>query len=146
VTGILTPVDPRGPHDGKNTLELHLKQGPPLLLVDALSPITSIAAQIAKWKWAKNLARMVTTVIDTALRSILGMGGAPIRMLEPEEDFSRRQKVRFTGYKSFSPLPIPYLNPSVTHRFPMESYAEPYGGGVAEMNWKSRMTEKPEIQ
>jgi len=146
VTGILTPVDPRGPHDGKNTLELHLKQGPPLLLADALSPITSIAAQIAKWKWAKNLARMVTTVIDTALRSILGMGGAPIRMLEPEEDFSRRQKVRFAGYKSVSALPIPYLNSSVTHRFPMESYAEPYGGGAVEMNWKSRMTEKPEIQ
>jgi len=146
VTGILTPVDPRGPHDGENTLELHLKQGPPLLLADALSPISGIAGQISKWKWAKNIARMVTAVIDSAVRSILGEGGAPIRMLEPEEDFSRRQKVRFTGYKSISTLPIPYLNLNSTHRFPMESFAEPYGGGVTEMNWKSRMTEKPEKQ
>jgi len=146
VTGILTPVDPRGPHDGENTLELHLKQGPPLFLADALNPISGITGQIAKWKWAKNLVRTVTAVIDSAVRSILGVEGTPIRMLEPEEDFSRRQKVRFTGYKSIPALPIPYLNLNVTHRFPMESFAEPYGGGVAEMSWKSRMTEKPEKQ
>jgi len=146
VTGMLTPVDPRGPHDGKNTLELHLKYGPPLLLSDALSPISGIPGRIAKWKWAKNIVHAVTTVIDSAVRSLLGAGGAPIRMLEPEEDFPRQQKVRYVGYKSFSPLPIPYINRNERHRFLMESFAEPYGGGIADMTWRSRLSEKPEKQ
>lgn len=146
VTGILTPIDPRSPHDGKNTLELHLKQGPPLFLSDALSPISGITGVISKWKWAKNLVRTVITVIDSAVRSILGAGVAPIRMLEPEEDFPHRQKVRFAGYKSVAALSIPYHGLDEKHRFPTESFAEPYGGGVTDMNWKSRLTEKPEKQ
>ena len=144
VTGMLTPVDPRGPHDGENTLELHLKYGPPLSLSDALSPITGIPATIAKWKWAKDIVRAVTTVIDAAIRSLLGVGGAPIRMLEPEEDFPRRQKVRYAGYKTSPPLPIPYINRNDTHGFLAESFAEPYGGGIADMTWRSRLSEKPE--
>lgn len=144
VTGILAPVDPRGPHDGKNTLELHLKPGPPLSLTDALNPISAIPGRIAKWKWAKDIVRAVTTVVDGALRSILKSAGAPIRMLEPEEDFARRQKVRFSGTRSFSPLPIPYLHRSGVPRFLTDSFAEPYGGGVAEMSWKSRLTDRPE--
>jgi hypothetical protein len=144
VTGVLTPIDPKGPHDGENTLELHLKQGPPMFLADALSPISGITGIISKWKWAKNLVRAVTAVIDSAVRSIVGAGVAPIRMLEPEEDFSRRQKVRFAGFKSVASLPIPYLGLNEKHRFPAESFAEPYGGSVAEMTWKSRLTEKPD--
>lgn len=143
VTGVLTPFNPKGPHDGDNTLELHLKHGPPLHLADALAPIAEIPGRIGKWKWAKNIARAVAGVIDSAVRSILGVGGAPIRMLEPEDDFPRRQKVRFSGYKSVAPLPIPYLGLSGNHRFITDSFAEPYGGGTAEMSWKSRLTEKP---
>lgn len=144
VTGMLTPVDPRGSHDGENTLELHLKYGPPLYLSDALSPISGIPGKIAKWKWAKGIVRAVTIVIDAAIRSLLGAGGPPIRMLEPEEDFPRRQKVRYAGYKTVAPLPIPSINRAETHGFLAESFAEPYGGGIADMTWRSRLTEKPE--
>lgn len=144
VTGALIPFNPKGPHDGDNTLELHLKPGPPIHLADAMSPITAVPGRIGKWKWASKLVRAVTSVIDPAIRSILGAGGAPIRMLEPEDDFTSRQKVRFTGFKSVSPLPIPYLNMSGKNRFPSDSFAEPYGGGTALMSWKSRITEKPE--
>lgn len=146
VTGMLAPVDPRGPHDGDNTLELHLKPGPPLFLSDALSPISGIPGRIAKWKWAKNIVRAVTTVIDAAVLSLLGAGGAPIRMLEPEEDFPRRQNVRYAGYKSFPPLPVPYIKRNESYRFLTESFAEPYGGGSADMTWRSRLIERPEKQ
>ncbi|MBI5419159.1 MAG: hypothetical protein HZA60_03625 [Deltaproteobacteria bacterium] len=142
VTGALYPCNPRGPHDGESTLELHLKPGPPLLLVDALGPITSIPARISKWKWAKKISRTIIAVIDTAIRPILGIGGKPIRMLEPEEDFPRRQNVRFAGYKTVSPLPIPYLNWPAKSRFLMEARGEPFGGGTMEMTWGSRLIEK----
>lgn len=142
-TGVLTPFNPKGPHDGENTLELHLKPGAPLTLADAMSPITNVPGQIGRWKWAKKIARTITSIIDGAVRSILsGTDGTPIRMLEPEEDFPARQNVRFAGYKRVSPLPIPYLGNQGTPRFPMTAVAEPYGGGTAEMTWKSRLTEK----
>ncbi|NJD62022.1 MAG: hypothetical protein FIA93_04795 [Deltaproteobacteria bacterium] len=144
VSGMLCPLDPRGPHDGKNTLELHLKPGPPLTLTDAMSPLTGITGKIGKWKWVKNIVRAVTAVIDAAVRSILVADTTPIRMLEPEEDFTRRQKVRFAGIKSASPLPIPSLAQQEARGFFMDSHAEPYGGGIAEMTWKSRLTDAPE--
>lgn len=143
VTGLLTPSNPRGAHDGENTLELHLRPGPPLSLADALNPISAIPGKIAKGKWAKNIVRAVTNVINTALRSILKSAGPPIRMLEPEEDFPRRQKVRFSGSRTSSPLPIPYIHRD-TQRFLMEAFAEPYGGNIAEMNWRSRLTDRLE--
>ncbi len=143
VTGALVPIDPRGPHDGERTLELHLKQGPPLSLADAMSPITRIPGQVSKWKWAKKIAKAVSSIIGAAVGSILRAEVEPIRMLEPEEDFHRRQKVRFAGVKTASTLPIPYLTRNEKHRFVMESFAEPYGGGTALMTWKSRLTEKP---
>jgi len=144
VTGILSPFNPGGPHDGENTLELHLKHGAPLNLSDALAPITDIPGRIGKWKWVKNIARAVSAVIDAAVRSILsGTDGTPIRMLEPEDDFPLRQKVRYAGFRAVSPLPIPYLGRQERSRFPTEAIAEPYGGGTAEMTWKSRLTEKP---
>jgi hypothetical protein len=144
VTGVLRPTDPRGPHDGDATLELHLKPGPPLTLADAMSPLTGITGIIGKWKWAKNIVRAVTAVIDAAVRSLLGGESAPIRMLEPEEDFNRRQKVRFTGTKFVSPLPIPFLEHKESRGYFMDSHAEPYGGGIAEMTWKSRLADAPE--
>jgi len=143
VTGALIPFNPKGPHDGDNTLELHLKPGAPIRLVDAMAPITAVPGRIGKWKLASRIIRAVTGIIDPAIRSILGAEGAPIRMLEPEDDFTSRQKVRFTGFKTVSPLPIPYLAMSDKHRFPSDSFAEPYGGGTALMSWKSRITEKP---
>jgi hypothetical protein len=144
VAGALHPLDPRGPHDGENTLELHLKPGPPLTLADAMSPVAGITGKIGHWKWAKKIVRAVTAVIDAAVRSILGAETAPIRMLEPEEDFNRRQKVRYAGIKSVSPLPIPFLAQKATRGFFMDSHAEPYGGSVAEMTWKSRLVDAPE--
>jgi hypothetical protein len=145
VIGILAPFNPRGPHDGENTLELHLKHGAPLGLADAMSPITDIPGRIGGWKWAKKIARTVISVINSAVGSILaGIDGTPILMLEPEDDFPLRQKVRYAGYRAVSPLPIPYLGRQERSRFPTEAFAEPYGGGTAEMTWKSRLTEKPE--
>jgi hypothetical protein len=111
-----------------------------------LSPISGIPGRISKWKWARKIAGKITGVIDSAVRSLLGTGETTIRMLEPEEDFPKRQKVRFAGYRSVSSLSIPFPDFPAEHRFPAESFAEPYGGGVTEMNWKSRMTEKPEQQ
>lgn len=143
VTGTLVPFDPSGPHDGERTLELHLKQGPPLSLADAISPITRVPGQISKWKWAKKIANAINSVIGTAVGKVLGAEGGPIRMLEPEEDFPLRQKVRFVGEKTAPSLPVPYLARIGNHRFVMESFAEPYGGGTALMTWKSRLTVKP---
>lgn len=144
VTGVLSPFDPRGPHDGENTLELHLKRGAPLYLADALAPITEVPGRIGKWKWAKNIAKAITGVIGAAVGSLLaGLDASPIRMLEPEDDFPRRQNVRFAGYREGSSLPIPYLEVRGKHRMFSESFAEPYGGGRADMSWKSRLTDGP---
>jgi hypothetical protein len=144
VTGVLTPFNPKGPHDGDNTLELHLKPGPPLTLADAILPITGVPLQIGKWKWAKKIARAVSGIIGTAVASVLTGNGSPIRMLEPEEDFSLRQKIKFYGYRPASSLPIPYLGAMQKSRFAFDAHAEPYGGGKTEMTWKSRLTEKPD--
>ena len=142
VTGVISPLNPKGPHDGENTLELHLKHGTPLGLADAMSPITDIPGRIGGWKWAKKIAGAVNGIIGTAVGSILAGGdGTPIRMLEPEEDFPIRQKVRFAGYRAVSPLPLPFLGRSVMPRFALEAIAEPYGGNTANMTWKSRLTE-----
>ena len=138
--GALFPFDPRGSHDGKNTLELHLSPGPPMTFADAISPITRVPGKIAKWKWARKIARMITSVIDRALRGILGPMPGSIRMLVPEEDLPRRQKVRFAGGRLPSPLPIPFF--PQPHNPPLSDFAvgEVYGGGAAEMTWKSRLS------
>lgn len=146
VTGLLDPFDPRGRHDGQNTLELHVAPGPPLYLIDALGPIAQIPARIKKWKWAAKVVRQITAVIDGAIRTIIGGDGRPIRMLVPESDFLKRQKVRFAGYTSSTPLPIPDRDWSRQRRFFFQSFAEPYGGSATEMTWTSRLTEKPEAK
>ena len=144
VAGTIHPFDPRGPHDGRNTLELHVAPGPPLHLVDALGPIARVPGRIKKWKWAGRAVGQISAVIDGAIRAIIGGDPRPIRMLVPESDFPKRQKVRFAGFRSSNPLPIPDADWSRERRFFFESFAEPYGGSATEMSWRSRLTEKPE--
>jgi len=140
VTGILYPFDPRGPHDRERTLALHLTRSPPLTLADAISPINNVKRKIRKWKWAKKIAGRVVGIIDSVLRSQLGTDPGPIYMLVPETDFPVRQKVRFTGFKAVSSLPVPFFPPASKHRFLFETSAEPYGGSATEMSWRSRFT------
>ena len=140
--GLLLPSDPRGEHDGRNTLELHVSPGPPLSFADAISPITQVPRKIAKWKLAKSIVRMVTSTIERALRGVLGNMPGSLRMLIPEEDLPRLQKVRFRGERLPSPLPVPFLPLPV--RVPLADFSvgEVYGGGATEMTWKSRLSRK----
>lgn len=144
VTGTIHPFDPRGPRDGRNTLELHVAPGPSLYLVDALGPIAEVPRRIKKWKWAGRAVGQISGVIGTALQSIVGGDPRPIRMLVPENDFPKRQKVRFAGFRSSLPLPIPDSDWSGARKFFFESFAEPYGGSATDMTWKSRLTGRPE--
>ncbi len=146
VAGAIHPFDPRGRHDARNTLELHVAPGPPLYLIDALGPIAQVPRRIKKWKWASHVVGQICGVIDGAIRTIIGGDGRPIRMLVPESDLSKRQKVRFAGLTSSTPLPIPDKDWSRDRKFLFVSYAEPYGGTSTEMTWRSRLTEKPEEQ
>ena len=141
VTGALYPFDPRGSHDHERTLELHLTQGPPLTLADALSPIHSVKKKIRKWKWAKKIAGKIIGIIDSVLRSALGSNPAPIYMLVPEDDLPYRQKVRFSGIRKASSIPVPFFPAASKNRFFFETSAEPYGGGATKMSWRSRFTE-----
>jgi hypothetical protein len=144
VLGALYPLNPKGPHDGDSTLELHLAPGRPLLLLDALGPVSSVLNRIKKWTLLGSLVRTVVSALDRAVRSIIGAGGDQIRMLEPEEDFPKRQYVRFAGAARVNPLPIPYFRWPIPDRFPFTAFAEPYGGKTAEMTWKSRLCERKE--
>lgn len=138
--GTLVPFNPRGEHDGKNTLELHVSPGAPISFADAISPITRIPRKIAKWKWAKRIVRTVTSVIDRAVHGILGDLPGSIRMLAPEEDLPRRQRIRFAGGRSPSSLPVPFLPRQKTAPLADFSVGEVYGGGTSEMTWKSRLS------
>lgn len=144
VVGTLLPLDPRGAHDRENTLELHVAKGPPIHLVDALGPIIEVPGKIGKSRWSKKITRRIIGVVDAAIRAIIGAGGEPIRMLVPESDFAKRQKIRFAGFRSSSPLPIADPAWSAAKRFYSECWAEPHGGGAASMTWRSRLTGKPE--
>ncbi len=86
--------------------------------------------------------KAVIALLDTALRGIVGTGKGPIRMLEPEKDFPDRQFVRFEGIHTVPDLPIPFLDEQGKRRVFEEATAQPYGGGSAEMTWKSRLTER----
>jgi len=48
VAGILSPLNPRGPHDGKDTLELHLAPGAPIALLDAIAPIREVLNRLKR--------------------------------------------------------------------------------------------------
>ena len=142
VAGILFPLNPAGPHDGKNTLELHLAPGPPIHLLDAIAPISDLLNRLKNARILKSAAKTVIALLDAALQGIVGTGKGPIRMLEPEKDFPDRQYVRFEGIHSVSGLPIPFLNEQGKRRVFEQATAQPYGGGTAEMTWKSRLTER----
>jgi len=142
VAGILFPLNPRGPHDGKNTLELHLAPGAPITLADAIAPITGVLNQLKRIRILKSATKAVIALLDTALRGIAGTSKGPIRMLEPEDDFPDRQFVRFEGVHTVPDLPIPFLDERGKRRVFEEATAQPYGGGMAEMTWRSRLTER----
>ncbi len=140
VIGVLFPAIPGGPHDGRNTLELHLEPGPPVTLMDAIAPITSALKRIKKVRILKGAARKVASFLEEALGAILGGGKGSLRMLVPEPDFPRRQFVRFAGSRTVPRLPIPLLGQKGNGRVFADAQAEPYGGDSAKMTWKSRLT------
>jgi hypothetical protein len=135
-------LNPGGPHDGKNTLELHLAPGAPISLTDAIAPISSVLNQLKRTRFLKSAMKAVIALLDTALRGIVGTSKGPIRMLEPEKDFPDRQFVRFEGIHTVPDLPIPFLDEQGKRRVFEEATAQPYGGGSAEMTWRSRLTER----
>jgi hypothetical protein len=142
VTGVLFPLNPHGPHDGKNTLELHLAPGAPVSLTDAIAPISGVLNRLKRIRFLKSATKAVIALLDTALRGIIGNSKGPIRMLEPEMDFPDRQFVRFDGIHMVPALPIPFLDEKGKRRVFEEATAQPYGGGSAEMTWRSRLIER----
>lgn len=142
VPGILFPPNPLGPHDGKDTLELHLAPGAPVYLTDAIAPISNVLDQLKRIRFLHSALKGVIALLDTALRGIVGTAKGPIRMLEPESDFPDRQFVRFEGIHTVPDLPIPFLDERGKRRVFEEATAQPYGGGSAEMTWRSRLTER----
>ncbi|MBP2686741.1 MAG: hypothetical protein H6Q81_1646 [Deltaproteobacteria bacterium] len=142
VAGILFPLNPRGPHDGKDTLELHLAPGAPIALLDAIAPIREVLNRLKRIRFLDGAMRSVIALLDTALRGIVGTDKGPIRMLEPEKDFTDRQVVRFEGFHTVPDLPIPFLGEQGKRRVREEAKAQPYGGGSADMTWRSRLTER----
>jgi hypothetical protein len=90
----------------------------------------------------RSAMKTVIALLDSALRGIVGTGKGPIRMLEPETDFPDRQFVRFEGIHTVPDLPIPFLGERGKRRVLEEATAHPYGGGSAEMTWRSRLTER----
>jgi hypothetical protein len=142
VPGILSPPNPSGPHDGKNTLELHLAPGAPISLMEAIAPISGVLDRLKRMRFLKSAAKAVIALLDTALRGIVGTAKGPIRMLEPEKDFADRQFVRFEGVHTVPDLPIPFLGEQGKRLVLEEATAQPYGGGTSEMTWRSRLTER----
>ncbi|MGE5285498.1 MAG: hypothetical protein ACM3OG_11075, partial [Actinomycetota bacterium] len=142
VAGILFPLNPAGPHDGKNTLELHIAPGPPISLLDALAPIRGVLNRLKRIRLLKSAMKAVIALLDSALRGIVATSKGPIRMLEPEKDFPDRQFVRFEGIHTVPDLPIPLLDEQGKRRVFDEATAQPYGGGSAEMTWRSRLAER----
>lgn len=141
VTGALFPYDPRGAHDHERTLELHVTESAPIGLTDALAPIHQAKRKIARWKWARKIAKPIFGIIDSVLHSAIGANPAPIVMLIPEEHLSFRQKVRFSGFRAASAIPLPFQPAKTKNRFFFETAAEAYGGTATSMSWRSRFTE-----
>ena len=144
VAGILFPLNPRGPHDGKNTLELHVAPGAPIPITEAIAPISGALNRLKKIRFLKSAMKAVIALLDKALRGIVGTSKGPIRMLEPESDFPDRQFVRFEGFYPVPDLPIRFLDEQGKRRVFEEATAQPYGGGSAEMTWRSRLTVRGE--
>jgi len=140
VEGILHPFDPRGPHDGPNTLELHLEYGPPIHLIDAFEPVFTLLSRLNKARRPDGTLKAIRNVLNSTINFILGGNNKPIRKLVPEKDFPKRQFVRFVGSRKIQPLPIPFWGNHGTERIFEQAQAEPYGGGAESMTWKSRLT------
>ena len=104
--------------------------------------ISGILNQLKRNRILKGAMKAVIALLDTALRGIVGTDKGPIRMLEPEKDFPDRQFVRFEGIHTVTDLPIPFLGEPWKRRVFEEATAQPYGGGSAEMTWRSRLTER----
>ena len=85
--------------------------------------------------------KRITAIIDQVFQSAIGTEPGSPTMLVPEDHLPSRQKVRFAGIREISSIPVPFFPPASRSRFPIEATAEPYGGGIAEMSWKSRFTE-----
>jgi hypothetical protein len=134
VVGMLTPGNPKGAHDGKNTLELHLKKGKPIGLSEALSPILDLLGS--------GIGDAVKAILNPILAGLLGASQEPIRLLVPEDDFDKRQFVRFSGYRDEDGLDLPFIGPAGRRRYPFSTYACPYGGGSTSMTWQSRLIDK----
>jgi hypothetical protein len=142
VTGILTPLDPRGSHDGGNTLELHLEPGPPLRLAEAVLPVSGALNRLKKIRFLKGPAKAVASLLEAALGGLDRSGKGPLRMLVPEKDFQERQYIRYVGRQPVPALPIPILAEKSNQHVDSVAQAEPYGGGSVEMTWKSRLMER----
>jgi len=142
VTGLPTPMNPRGPHDGRNTLELHLEPGPPLHLSEAILPVSGALNRVKKIRFLKGPAKAVVSLLNAALGGLDRSGKGPVRMLVPEKDFRERQRILYAGSQTVPDLPIPFLPESAGQHVSTEAQAEPYGGGSVEMTWKSRLTER----
>lgn len=142
VPGVLFPLNPRGPHDGNNTLELHLAPGAPIYLMDAIAPISGVLNRLRRIRFLKGAMKAVISLLDASIRGIVGAGKGPIRMLEPEPDLPDRQFVRFEGMHTVPDLPIPFLDERGKRRVFEGATAQPYGGGSADMTWKSRLAER----
>lgn len=142
IVGSLYPFNPAGRHDAETTLELHVKPGPPLTLADAFGPLSRVRNYSHKKKWIAKILRRVLGVLDGATSSLLRNSGGPVRLLVPEDDFPRRQKIRFAGGKTAETLPVPMADWIGKVRFASEATAEPHGGDAAAMTWKSRLTDE----
>jgi len=142
VTGILSPMNPRGPHDGTNTLELHLEPGPPLHLSEAILPVSGALKRVRKVRILKGPAKVVASLLDASLGGLDASKEGPIRMLVPEKDFGERQYVRFSGRRGVPSLPLPFPVQETPKDMAAEAHAEPYGGESARMTWRSRLTER----
>ena len=144
VVGILHPYDPGGPHDGENTLELHLEQSPPMYLIDLFGPISDVIRKINRYWFLNSNMKNVKNMANSAINFLLTGNREPIYMLIPEKDFNDRQFVKFVGGREHRPLPIPFLGNNETERLFDEAQAEPYGGDALSMTWKSRLTKREE--
>jgi hypothetical protein len=110
--------------------------------MEAIAPISSVLNQLKKIRFLNSAIKTVIALLDTALRGFVGSSKGPIRMLEPESDFPDRQFVRFEGVHTVPDLPIPFLGEQGKRRVFEEATAQPYGGGTAEMTWRSRLAER----
>jgi len=118
--------------------------GAPIPITEAIAPISGALNRLKKIRFLKSAMKAVIALLDKALRGIVGTGKGPIRMLEPESDFSDRQFVRFEGVYTVPDLPIRLLDEQGKRRVFEEATAQPYGGGSAEMTWRSRLTVRVE--